>query len=115
MDKRLVAIAPSLATFLALICLQPRVVGQGSPKTVWERVYTEDQARRGEAVYREKCTGCHRDSLRGNFEAPPLRGLEFAVHWRDLSMAKLLAMLQEQMPASAPGSLARKDYVDVIT
>jgi cytochrome c len=34
--------------------------GQEAAKmTVWDKVYTDDQAKRGEAVYAKSCAACH--------------------------------------------------------
>ena len=39
-------------------------------KTVWDGVYTEEQAKRGGDIYAEKCAMCHGDSLGGVESAP---------------------------------------------
>ena len=45
---------------------------------VWDGVYTEEQAKRGEALYSEHCVRCHGASLQGNGEgAGPLTGPVF--------------------------------------
>ena len=90
---------------------------QDATKTIMEGVYTLDQARRGERIYRRQCTVCHRDNLLGNTVdgGPPLRGLPFTTRWQSLSLDTLLATIEELMPLEAPGSLSRQEYVDVLT
>ena len=39
---------------------------QGATQTVLDGVYTLDQARRGEQIYKQRCARCHRENLLGN-------------------------------------------------
>ena len=49
-----------------------------------ERVgFTELQAIRGEAAYRERCAGCHGPNLDDGQFAGPLKGAAFEAHWHD--------------------------------
>ena len=90
---------------------------QNAVETDSEGVYTLEQARRGERIYRQQCSACHRDDLLGNTVdgGPPLRGLPFTTRWQGLGIATLLEMVEEFMPAGAPGSLGRQEYVDVLS
>ena len=42
------------------------------PRTVWDGVYTEAQAKRGTAGYQEQCSFCHLADLSGEGFAPAL-------------------------------------------
>ncbi len=85
-------------------------------RTIWDGVYTEAQAQRGEAVYKMKCTTCHSDNLRGNIDGgPPLRGTEFFVRWNNTPLSDMTDAIAELMPNDDPGGLPRQDYVDIIT
>ena len=93
-----------------------RVSAQEAKKNVWEGVYTNEQAARGEAVYKKECTLCHSDNLRGNIDGgPPLRGKEFFTRWNNQSMNDMVALISEIMPSDEPGSLKRNEYVDIVT
>jgi len=37
-------------------------------RTVWDGIYTDEQATRGEALYGEHCVRCHGATLQGNGE-----------------------------------------------
>lgn len=92
--------------------------GYQTPKrTIWDGVYTEDQAKRGERIYGQKCTLCHRDDLRGNSVdgGPPLRGEVFTSAWDYQSLGALVKTAQTLMPPEQPGSLTIQEYVDVLT
>jgi mono/diheme cytochrome c family protein len=56
------------------------------PHSVWEGVYSDDQAKRGEALYRQKCASCHGDKLTGGESAPPLAGGQFLSNWNGLAL-----------------------------
>ena len=87
-----------------------------SRKTVWEGVFSEEQAKRGEALYMKSCTQCHRNDLSGTTsDGPPLKGLDFFIRWRGQTIAEMLDAIREIMPANNPGALAPQTYVDIIS
>jgi mono/diheme cytochrome c family protein len=83
------------------------------PRSVWDGVYTEDQAKRGAPLYQEKCSNCHGDQLTGN-DAPALVGSDFSANWSDLSLNDLSERIRITMPADNAGSLSRAQVVDII-
>ena len=56
-------------------------------KTVWDGAYTEDQAKRGEAVYASECRSCHGADLMG--QQSRLIGDRFMRDWREDNLASL--------------------------
>ncbi len=85
-----------------------------SSRSVWEGVYTPEQAKRGEALYAEHCGSCHGVALEGGEMAPPLAGGAFNANWNGLSMGDLFERTRISMPASSPGSLTRPQYTDIL-
>jgi len=99
---------------------------QLTDKTVWSGVYTEAQARRGEQVYKESCTYCHKDDLAGGFlddgvgRAPALAGRRafdssFFERWEDATVRDLAAAIAATMPQQKPASLSLQAYIDVVS
>ena len=82
---------------------------------VWSGVYTDAQAKRGEAVYADKCASCHAPDLTGIDQAPALTGTDFATNWNDLSMNDLFERVHVSMPADKPGTLTREEVADVLS
>jgi mono/diheme cytochrome c family protein len=85
----------------------------GSPASLAAGVYTEAQARRGEAVYRATCAVCHGPALAGDM-GPPLAGKDFIAEWKDMNVGDLLDEVEMTMPANSPGSLMPTEYADVL-
>ena len=83
-------------------------------KTVWDGVYTEEQAKRGSDVYAEKCAMCHGDSLGGVESAPPLTGPAFYANWEGESLNALFERIRMSMPLDNPGSLSRAQNAEVV-
>ena len=83
-------------------------------RTVWDGVYTEDQAKRGEPIYRKECAACHGDMLTGGESAPPLTGGAFLANWSGLTMGDLFDRIRKTMPQSAPGRLTRQQDADIL-
>ena len=90
------------------------VAFQGTPKTVWDGVYTDAQAKRAASLYKDKCSKCHADELTGNADSPPLVGPEFSSAWNDLSLNDLFDRIIKSMPDDDKGSLTRPQVADLI-
>lgn len=85
-----------------------------APKSVSDGVYTADQAKRGEAIYKEQCAACHGDNLEGSGPMPALAGPDFAKSWKGKTVADLFDKTHSSMPATSPGSLTEKQTADVL-
>ena len=101
-----------LLLFIATVAFSTRA--QDSQRTVWDGVYTGDQAKRGEAAYVEACSNCHGRTLEGADMTPALTGGAFMANWDGLTVGDLFDRLRVSMPADRPGSLSRQEDVDVI-
>jgi cytochrome c len=85
-----------------------------SPTSVWDGIYTEQQAVRGGASYKEACASCHGENLDGRDENPPLRGREFTSNWDGMSVGDLFEKIQALMPADRPGQLSRDKNAEIL-
>jgi mono/diheme cytochrome c family protein len=83
-------------------------------RTVWDGVYTEAQATRGQAVYAGKCERCHAATLLGDGEATALTGSGFAANWDGAGLDELADRTRNTMPNDDPGTLSRQQVADVI-
>ena len=83
-------------------------------RSVWDGVYTEEQAKRGEALYQKECKGCHGVALAGGESSPPLTGGAFLSNWNGLTLGDLFERIRKTMPQNAPGKLNRQQNADVL-
>ena len=83
--------------------------------TVWDGVYTADQAKRGDTAYHQECSNCHGDNLEGLDEAPALSGGGFLANWSGLTVGDLFDRVRTTMPADRPGHLSRAQTADIIS
>jgi len=83
-------------------------------RSVWDGVYTADQAKRGAALYASNCASCHGTALNGGESAPPLTGSEFFSNWDGLTLGDLFDRIRTTMPADNPGKLTREQDADVL-
>ena len=97
-----------LRVFVVAFVLLPQA------RTTWEGVYTDAQAKRGDAIYGDRCASCHAPDLSGMDQAPALAGAEFRTEWNDLSMKDLFERTRISMPADKPGSLEGTQVADVL-
>lgn len=86
----------------------------GDSRSVWDGVYTDEQAKRGEPVYAKECAACHGATLNGGESAPPLTGGAFLANWNGLTMGDLFDRIRKTMPMGNPGRLTRQQDADIL-
>ena len=82
--------------------------------TIWDGVYTRDQADRGEKLYADRCARCHGDALQGVEAAPALVGPTFYANWDGETLDALFERMRTSMPQDQPGSLTRAENADLL-
>jgi cytochrome c len=97
-----------------LLSLVTLVAIAQAPSSVWDGVYTPEQAKRGEALYSMQCAACHGSELTGGESAPPLMGGEFLSNWYGLTVGDLFDRIRVSMPADRPGTLNREKAADIL-
>jgi cytochrome c len=103
---RLKHAAVALLPFATVLLLHSTVHAQPPTKSIWDGIYTAEQATRGQALYAQECSSCHGGELTGGEMAPPLAGGEFLAGWDGLTVGDLFERIRISMPQSAPGSLS---------
>jgi len=86
---------------------------QDGGRSVWDGVYTKEQADNGKALYAKECGSCHGDQLTGGEMAPALAGGDFLSNWNGLSVGALFDRIRSSMPLNKPGSLSRDVNADI--
>jgi mono/diheme cytochrome c family protein len=104
-----VALIP-LATILVLRAAPVRA----QEKSVWDGIYTQEQADRGKQLYADTCASCHGPELTGGEMAPALVGGDFSADWNGLTVGDLFERIRISMPQNAPGSLSGQQNADVL-
>jgi mono/diheme cytochrome c family protein len=98
---------------LAAILLALSCCFAAAGRSVWDGVYTKEQALRGQTTYGEECARCHAQNLGGGESAPALAGNEFLKNWNGKTVGDMLERIMKTMPGDDPGSLARRQYADI--
>jgi len=75
-------------------------------RSVQSGVYTGEQAERGAALFEGTCGSCHQPAEFG--DGAYLDG------WSGQTAHDLIELIRATMPQDNPGSLKRKEYVDVV-
>ena len=86
----------------------------GGQKTVWDGVFSKEQAEKGAAAYKASCSECHGNDLMGDGFAPALSGAEFTANWNDLSVGDLFERIRISMPPSDPKSVTPEQKADIV-
>jgi mono/diheme cytochrome c family protein len=84
-------------------------------KSVWDGVYSEEQAARGKDEYEYNCGNCHIHDLSGDSikDVPALAGSDFMAKWSGKSVKELLDYMATNMPQDSRGTLGGKTYADI--
>ena len=83
--------------------------------SVWQGVYSDEQAARGASIYvSASCGRCHGNDLGGNEFGPPLVGSEWLTTWSGMTAADVFTLTKDTMPQDDPGRLSRQQAVDLI-
>jgi len=98
--------------FLAAV---PLLLAAQDVRSVWEGVYTEEQAKRGETLYFERCVRCHGPSYMGGTDgATALVGPTFNGNWNNVPLDQMLDRVRLTMPMDKPASLSRQQTADAL-
>ena len=101
-----------LAGALAMFCVAMAVSVQGqTTSTVWSKIYTAEQAKRGETIFKDNCSPCHAEDLTGA-DGPALKGELFTIMWDGQSLGRLFQRLRRMPPRRTP--LELEEYRDAL-
>jgi len=99
---------------ISLLFLGATILCAQQSGSVWDGIYTPDQANRGKEVYNKACASCHGVALDGSGTAPPLSGPDFKGDWSGQTVDDLFEKMQTSMPADKPGQLSREQNADIL-
>jgi len=101
-----------MAKLLAIILLGAVTAAQAS-RSVWDGVYTEEQARRGEALFDRECAGCHGAGGAGGSMAPALADPAFSANYDGQTVGDLFERNRTTMPVGREGRLSGAAVADI--
>jgi quinoprotein glucose dehydrogenase len=90
-------------------------IGAQASRTVQDGVFSDAQATRGQALYAQRCAGCHGPTLEGA-QAPPLAGDAFVRKFRMEPLSALFIKIRYTMPpgAAAAAPLSAEQGADLV-
>ena len=103
----------ALAGLASVGLYDSRLRAQDGGRTVWDGVYTKEQAERGKGLYAKECGSCHGDHLTGGEMAPALAGGDFLSNWTGLTVGQFFDRVRTSMPLNKPNSLSRDVNADI--
>jgi len=103
-----------------LVAAAAAAEGEAAGTSIWDGVFTAEQARRGQLAYTGPCDRCHGYKLDGASEdpdmlpAPPVAGRKFLREWSGRSLAALVEYVRTTMPKNNPGYLSSNEVADIV-
>src|SRR4030095_15530455 len=89
-----------IASAVTVLMLASTSIGAQATRTVQDGVFSDAQAARGQALYTQRCAGCHRPALAGA-SAPALTGDLFTNRFRMEPLSALFIQIRYVMPPGA--------------
>ena len=102
------------ATSYSVVGAEQPAAPAGDAKSIWDGVFTAEQAERGAGTYKTNCSECHGGDLMGDGFAPALSGADFQGNWNDLSVGDLFERIRISMPPSGPTGVTPAQKADII-
>ena len=106
-------VAVGMAILMAALCQWP-VASQASGPSIWNGVFTAEQAKQGQEQFEATCARCHNSDLSGD-RGPALKGDRFMTTWGSRDVSRLFSKIKEQMPPNRPNSLPDEAYLAIVT
>jgi mono/diheme cytochrome c family protein len=114
MKTKLLATLIIISTMVTLSAQQEKPAPAAHAHSVWDGVYTDEQDKRGDQLYRLRCASCHGDKLTGGESAPPLTGGQFLSNWNGLTLDVLFERIRVTMPSDNPAKVTRPAKADIL-
>ena len=95
-----------LLTVFLSVCAFAARAGR-KDQSVWDGVYTDDQAARGKTAFEANCSSCH--MLTSDFA-----GDTFMTRWKSHSAFDVFDVMSTSMPMDRPGELKKPMYADIL-
>jgi hypothetical protein len=107
----------AMATLGFLVQTAAAQSGQPQRRTIWNGVFDEAQAARGEQQYAMICARCHLQDLSGK-NGPTLKGDLFMENWRETNLNILFNTVKSMPPNNSSNPQPRfpdPTYLDILT
>jgi len=86
-----------------------------SERTIWDGVFTAEQAAAGAGLYTTNCAGCHGKTGRGSPGGPGITGANLNKKWEEISLLDFYTFAHTKMPPGKAGTIGNEqDYVNIV-
>ena len=103
-----------MVLILALVGAGAAARQDGTTTSVWDGVYSEAQAQRGETAYRQSCVNCHGPELEGRRHDAPTHRRHVHGELERPELGDLFERIRATMPLDKPGTLSRQQNADLV-
>lgn len=114
MHRTLPICLASVAFAVTLVASALEAQDRDTIVSVWNGVYTTEQAERGKATFDLNCSRCHNSDLSGSDRGPTLVGDKFLSNWMDGSLEAIFNLIRDTMPQGNASTVNENSKMDVL-
>lgn len=86
----------------------------GGELTIFDGVYTAEQADRGQGFFSSDCASCHANTARGSSAGPGLIGYTFDNKYAGQPLYNYFDFMRTNMPPGNAGWFTDQEYADIV-
>lgn len=113
MTSRTATAAALAAALIGGVYSVARVELRAQEQSVWDGIYTEEQAQRGSVIFDRECAQCHGPAGNGGSMAPALVGGAFSANYDTQTVGDLFERNKTTMPPGKENGLSSQQYADI--
>ena len=114
MQRALLIRVASIALAATVLAAALQAQDSDTLVSVWDGVYTAEQAERGKATFDVSCSRCHNSDLSGSDRGPTLVGEKFLATWMDGSLEPLFSFIRDMMPQGSANIVSDDSKADIL-
>lgn len=90
------------------------LVADDGARTIYDGVFTEEQAAAGREHYMGTCATCHENTARGGPGAPGLIAYTLNNKYADMPLFSYFDYMRQNMPPGQPGWFVDEEYAEIV-
>jgi mono/diheme cytochrome c family protein len=98
LETTVTRLCAGIAVLYLIALVVPAAQEPAAHRTILDHVYSEAQAKEGQATYQKVCQTCHGEEMLGEDFVPELVGDDFVARWENHTVGEIVDKIVASMP-----------------